>query len=312
MLIPNRHNSSNSYRYGFNGKEKDDELKGEGNHIDYGMRIYDDRVGRFLSVDPLTKTYPHYTPYQFAGNTPMAAIDLDGEEPKIVVTNIVTGYTYMHVYGEGDVKTILVKTYKAIVQYTDKKGNITVADTFNVTRDGWFGLGTDKNKNTFLHNRSVDQIGSAKIIIEYELPNHYTNNTSAFRISPIYSPFPKEYNQNYLENGEKGRELELSVKREGNGFAVGAEFHEGGLFDNKKGDTKLAGAYGCFSVVHPSQIIGLKKQNFKPSNFEMNKFRQALEKVTIMQLDEHDFENANIEVEIQKRSYNKTKTVPKT
>ena len=31
MLVPNRHGSSNSYRYGFQGQEKDDELKGEGN-----------------------------------------------------------------------------------------------------------------------------------------------------------------------------------------------------------------------------------------------------------------------------------------
>jgi RHS repeat-associated protein len=70
------------YRYGFNGKENDDEVKGEGNQQDYGMRIYDPRLGRFLSVDPITKSYPWYTPYQFAGNTPTVFIDLDGGEPK--------------------------------------------------------------------------------------------------------------------------------------------------------------------------------------------------------------------------------------
>lgn len=40
-LVPNRHGSSGSYRYGFNGKEKDDEIKGEGNSIDFGSRMYD-------------------------------------------------------------------------------------------------------------------------------------------------------------------------------------------------------------------------------------------------------------------------------
>jgi hypothetical protein len=55
-------------------------VKGEGNQQDYGMRIYDPRVGRFLSVDPLTKSYPYYTPYSFAGNKPIAFIDRDGEE----------------------------------------------------------------------------------------------------------------------------------------------------------------------------------------------------------------------------------------
>jgi hypothetical protein len=44
------------------------------------MRVYDPRLGKFLSVDPLTRDYPFYTPYQFAGNTPTKFIDLDGAE----------------------------------------------------------------------------------------------------------------------------------------------------------------------------------------------------------------------------------------
>jgi RHS repeat-associated protein len=72
--------SSLSYRYGFNGKEKDNEIKGEGNQYDYGMRIYDPRAVRFLSVDPLQKKYPELTPYQYASNSPIDGIDLDGLE----------------------------------------------------------------------------------------------------------------------------------------------------------------------------------------------------------------------------------------
>ncbi|MBV8255413.1 MAG: hypothetical protein JO154_22625 [Chitinophaga sp.] len=72
--------TNGGYRYGFNGKENDNEVKGEGNQQDYGMRIYDPRLGRFLSVDPLTKKYAFYTPYQFAGNKPIKYIDLDGAE----------------------------------------------------------------------------------------------------------------------------------------------------------------------------------------------------------------------------------------
>jgi len=44
------------------------------------MRIYDPRLGKFLSVDPLTKDYPELTPYQFATNSPLMNIDLDGLE----------------------------------------------------------------------------------------------------------------------------------------------------------------------------------------------------------------------------------------
>src|SRR3954464_7649616 len=81
MQMPGRKFSDSSgYRYGFNGKENDNEIKGEGNQQDYGMRIYDSRLGRFLSVDPITIKYPMLTPYQFASNTPIQAIDLDGLE----------------------------------------------------------------------------------------------------------------------------------------------------------------------------------------------------------------------------------------
>jgi hypothetical protein len=58
---------------------------GEGNVYDYGFRIYNPRIGKFLSVDPLTKEYPWYTPYQFAGNTSISAVDLDGLEELIVI-----------------------------------------------------------------------------------------------------------------------------------------------------------------------------------------------------------------------------------
>ena len=68
----------NGYRYGFNGKENDKDISEGGQ--DYGMRIYDARIGKFLSIDPLTKKYPELTPYQFASNRPIDGIDLDGLE----------------------------------------------------------------------------------------------------------------------------------------------------------------------------------------------------------------------------------------
>jgi len=74
--------NSGRYRYGFNGKENDNEVKGEGNQQDYGMRIYDPRLGRFLSFDPLFKEYNDLSPYHFAGNNPIQNLDRDGGEPQ--------------------------------------------------------------------------------------------------------------------------------------------------------------------------------------------------------------------------------------
>jgi len=68
------------YRRGFNGMEKDDELKGGGNSYDFGARMYDARVGRWFSRDPLASKYPQFSPMVFTANNPIAFIDRDGNE----------------------------------------------------------------------------------------------------------------------------------------------------------------------------------------------------------------------------------------
>jgi RHS repeat-associated protein len=74
------------HRFGFNGQEKDDEITGvTGSHLDFGARIYDSRIGRWLSMDPLTSYYPDLSPYCFAGNTPIMAVDKEGKYIYVVV-----------------------------------------------------------------------------------------------------------------------------------------------------------------------------------------------------------------------------------
>ncbi len=70
--------ATSAYRYGFNGKEQDSAVNGTGVDYDYGARIYDGRVGRWLNVDPQGKEYPGYSPYTYALNTPIQAKDPDG------------------------------------------------------------------------------------------------------------------------------------------------------------------------------------------------------------------------------------------
>ncbi|MEZ4843599.1 MAG: hypothetical protein R3A43_05025 [Bacteroidia bacterium] len=76
--------SAEGYRYSFNGKEKDDEVSGSGNTIAFEMRIFDCRLGRFFSVDPLSTTYPTEGTYNFAHNVPILLIDFlgMGDPPK--------------------------------------------------------------------------------------------------------------------------------------------------------------------------------------------------------------------------------------
>ncbi len=83
MQMPGRqYSSTNGYRYGFNGKEKDN--KDGVVQYDYGFRIYDPRLVRFKSVDPLFKGYPWNSPYSYAEGDVIRSIDLDGKEKAIV------------------------------------------------------------------------------------------------------------------------------------------------------------------------------------------------------------------------------------
>lgn len=93
MLEPGRNYSvaNTNYRYGFNGKEKSDEINGSGVDYDYGARIFDARLGRFLSVDPISNKFPELTPYQFASNRPIQGIDLEGKEV-LLVTGTLNGF----------------------------------------------------------------------------------------------------------------------------------------------------------------------------------------------------------------------------
>ena len=81
MTMPGRTFNSSEYRYGFQGQEKDDEIKGEGNSINFKYRVQDPRLGRFFSIDPLTRDYPFYTPYSFSGNRVIDSRELEGLEP---------------------------------------------------------------------------------------------------------------------------------------------------------------------------------------------------------------------------------------
>ena len=69
-------------RYKYNGKERDEET----GLYQYGMRYYAAWICRFVSCDPLQFEYPHYTPFQYAGNKPITYIDLDGAEEQKATT----------------------------------------------------------------------------------------------------------------------------------------------------------------------------------------------------------------------------------
>ena len=125
MLLPNRHGSSTAYRYGFQGQEKDDEIKGEGNSLNYTFRMHDPRVGRFFAVDPIAYAFPWNSPYAFSENRTIDAFEMEGLEKVVFNSGVgdisphLIDFEYM---SNEDIEHFLEKEYKS------HHNNLTVDD----------------------------------------------------------------------------------------------------------------------------------------------------------------------------------------
>ena len=113
------------YRFGFQGQEKDDEIKGNGNSLAFKYRIHDPRIGRFLSVDPLSDNFPWNSPYSFSMNRVIDMIELEGAEialPPIYTTN--GGYTTaIDLSGRSGINIAQTEAFMAQMNAKEKKVN---------------------------------------------------------------------------------------------------------------------------------------------------------------------------------------------
>ncbi|MCL9807666.1 RHS repeat-associated core domain-containing protein [Flavobacterium amniphilum] len=71
MPLPNQQITDANYRYAFQGQEKDPETGMEA----FELRLWDGRLGRWLTVDPYGQ---YFSPYLGMGNNPISRIDPDG------------------------------------------------------------------------------------------------------------------------------------------------------------------------------------------------------------------------------------------
>lgn len=77
-------------------------------------------------VDPLTKQYPELTPYQFASNSPIANIDLDGLEKYYAPDG-----KYIGKYGDNAEIKIVNKDHIAAATYLVGNQNNPSSDAMN-------------------------------------------------------------------------------------------------------------------------------------------------------------------------------------
>ncbi len=113
-------------RYGFNGKEKDDEWNVDGGSYDFGARMYDSRLGRWLSVDPLNAYYASFSSYIYSINSPIMCADEGGEWVDVKTTRY-----YKDKNGQLQVKKAY-QIWKATVKI-DRQVYIHNAKLYNAT-----------------------------------------------------------------------------------------------------------------------------------------------------------------------------------
>jgi hypothetical protein len=112
MVMPGRKYpaAGGLYRYGFNGFEKDDEIKGSGNHLSFNDFGYDPRLGRRWRVDPHSGNYPSMSGYSSFANNPIINLDPDGKD--IVYFNT-QGLESHRVKSNTEFKTFIMGSAKA-------------------------------------------------------------------------------------------------------------------------------------------------------------------------------------------------------
>jgi RHS repeat-associated protein len=145
QLLPGR-NAGENYRYGFNGMEEDNEIKGEGNSYTTEFRQYDPRIGRWLSMDPLAAQFPWQTPYCAFDNKPINKIDPKGESATDPSTHTDKDGNVVAVYDDGDKG---VYKHKGDIEETKKELKENYNQKSN-TSAGGEKMGTTKYWDEFL------------------------------------------------------------------------------------------------------------------------------------------------------------------
>src|SRR5690554_2227073 len=131
------------YRYGFNGMERDDEIKGSGNHISWGDYGYDPRIVRRWQPDPLQAKYPWQSPYSVLGNNPILNREIDGRDYEVYVNH--------------ETKTIIIKaTYYTAKGNTDDYNSAVKATEFWNEQSGKYQYKVGQGEEAQYYNIQFD------------------------------------------------------------------------------------------------------------------------------------------------------------
>jgi hypothetical protein len=144
MQMPERNGSTGDYRYGFNGMESDDEVKGENNWYTFGDYGYDPRIVQRPCLDPLMAKFPWQSPYSTFNGNPIYFKDPSGKSGIVTITEGTSEKSgtikitmNVFLYGNGASLKLAQETEKQIIKrFKENSFNYMVnGELYNVELD---------------------------------------------------------------------------------------------------------------------------------------------------------------------------------
>ncbi|MBK7128100.1 MAG: hypothetical protein IPM74_13275 [Crocinitomicaceae bacterium] len=213
MIMPGRNATNANYRFSFQGQEKDNEIKGDNNSINYKYRMHDPRIGRFFAVDPLAAKYPHNSVYAFSENRVIDAIELEGLELFFIsgylgywVTDMATEQEMIDYWDSETDFVVTVANYfgQSDVRYVD--GNLSNSGSFGTPYTWWFER-SDKG-----YAETWDKLLSGELVLSNDEPitivAHSQGNAYAYGMVLAIKAYEKMHNDNYENRNEPWAPLE--------------------------------------------------------------------------------------------------------